>query len=218
MQDAGDSMLPTGGVSAAEQPAAGAPGGRVLGEFSGSGALRPWAAALGGVDPRGPLHRPEAAPVLELPDSAAGGLCAAARLAWPQEACGLLLGSALGSAGPPAGAAEDGAPATRVVLALPTRNATLEVARDRYEVHPEDFLAADDRARELGLEIVGVWHSHPDSGPIPSQMDFERSWPGWSYLICGWDAGGPDVTPQLRSWRRLAEGAPFVEERLVTRR
>ena len=104
-----------------------------------------------------------------------------------------------------------------MVLALPTRNATREVARDRYEVHPEDFLAADDRARELGLEVVGVWHSHPESGPIPSKTDFERSWPGWSYLICGWPAGDLDSTPVLRSWRRLRDNAPFVEERLSAR-
>lgn len=168
--------------------------------------LRPWAAELGGGHPGGGVHPPYAAPLLELPASAVEGIREAARRTWPQEACGLLLGS-------PSAAGD----ATRVVLALPTRNATREVARDRYEVHPEDFLAADDRAREMGLEVVGVWHSHPESGPIPSKTDFERSWPGWSYLICGWTAGDPDATPQLRSWRRATDAVPFVEERLATR-
>jgi len=212
MSDAGDSTTlgPDGG--AADLGAAGIGSG--VGDSAAGSApigpppLRPWAAELAGGHPEGGLHGPQGAPLLELPGSAVDGLCEASRQAWPTEACGLLLGKS---------ETTGGATTTRVLLALPTRNATREVARDRYEVHPEDFLAADDRARELGLEVVGVWHSHPESGPIPSKTDFERSWPGWSYLICGWSAGDPHATPQLRSWRRSADTAPFVEERLVTR-
>jgi proteasome lid subunit RPN8/RPN11 len=174
----------------------GAPG------LGGPPPLRPWAAEIAGGHPDGGLHGPHQAPLLELPTSAVESVREAARRAWPQEACGLLLGSPLGD-GPNS---ECGG-----------RNATREVARDRYEVHPEDFLAADDRARELGLEVVGVWHSHPESGPIPSKTDFERSWPGWSYLICGWPDGDPDSAPLLRSWRRTEAAAPFVEERLSAR-
>lgn len=215
MSDAADptTLGPEGGAAESGERVVGSSGGSVE---SGPPPLRPWAAELAGGHPNGGEHRPHRAPLLELPSSAAESVREAARRAWPQEACGLLLGSPLEAAGG-AGRADSACVGSRVVLALPTRNATREVARDRYEVHPEDFLAADDRARELGLEVVGVWHSHPESGPIPSKTDFERSWPGWSYLICGWPTGDPDSTPQLRSWRRLEDAAPFVEERLSAR-
>ncbi|QDU83620.1 Mov34/MPN/PAD-1 family protein [Planctomycetes bacterium Pla163] len=120
----------------------------------------------------------------------------------PNEACGLLLGTDHG----------DG----RVVVERvePTRNATREPAADTFEVHPEDFVRLDGLARELGLDVVGVWHSHPDSAAIPSRTDTERAWPGWSYLIVG-RAAHSDV--HARSWR-LDATARFAEERLLAPR
>lgn len=123
----------------------------------------------------------------------------AARAALPQEACGLLLGRVDGDR-------------TLVQRLEPTRNATTDPAEDTFEVHPEDYLRLDTLARTLGLDVVGVWHSHPDSGARPSRTDLERAWPGWSYLIVG-RAAHDDV--HERSWR-LDAGGHFVEERLVS--
>lgn len=110
-----------------------------------------------------------------------------------EEACGLLLGRARAGEG------------TRVARAVRTRN-TAPDPRSRYEVDPGDHLAAFDAARTQGLEIVGVWHSHPRSAARPSEVDRAAAWPGWSYVIVGTDG--------LRSWR-LVDGV-FQEEPLGT--
>ena len=62
-------------------------------------------------------------------------------------------------------------------------------ARTRYAIAPEDYLAAERRARVEGLEIVGVYHSHPDVAARPSAYDTEHAWPGYRYLIVSVVAG-----------------------------
>ncbi len=116
---------------------------------------------------------------------------------YPQETCGVLIGRS-----------RDGL--TEVVEVFPARNLNQERARDRYLLDPQDYLTADESARERGLSIVGVWHSHPDHPARPSATDRAHAWEGWSYVIVS-------VTPQgvidLRSWR-LVNGA--FEEETVT--
>jgi proteasome lid subunit RPN8/RPN11 len=113
---------------------------------------------------------------------------------YPEETCGLLLGRThLGR--------------TEAARAMQARNLNRERARDRYDLDPLDYLAADAAARAAGLEIVGVWHSHPDHPAEPSETDRAAAWEGWSYLIVEVTNAGPRA---LRSWR-LA-GARFVEE------
>ena len=113
---------------------------------------------------------------------------------YPEETCGLLVGST-------------GVGRTETSRATRARNRNRERARDRYDLDPEDFLAADLAARREGLEIVGVWHSHPDHPAEPSETDRTAAWEGWSYLIVEVTARG---VAALRSWRLLGER--FVEE------
>jgi len=113
---------------------------------------------------------------------------------YPHEVCGLILGQT------------DGARvgAVRVTQA---KNLNRDRPEDRYLLDPEDFLAADRSARQEGLEIVGIWHTHPDKPAEPSQTDFAAAWEGYSYVILTTTASGAS---DLRSWR-LSSGR-FVEE------
>jgi len=113
---------------------------------------------------------------------------------YPLETCGLLLGSRL-----------DGD--ARVCDVASARNLNQARARDRYQLDPGDFLAADQAARSAGLEVVGVWHSHPDHPAEPSETDRVQAWEGWSYLIASVSADGVRA---VRSWRLV--GDRFVEE------
>ena len=85
---------------------------------------------------------------------------------YPNEVCGLLIG-------------KNG----QISDYKKCRNLNEERTHDRYELDPISFNEADDWARKMGLEILGIYHSHPDHPSIPSEFDRSRAWPEWIYLI-----------------------------------
>lgn len=117
---------------------------------------------------------------------------------YPYETCGLLIGSQ-----------ENGV--ARIAGVVQARNLNTERAHDRYELHPEDFLAADKQARADNMEIIGIWHSHPDHPAQPSETDRTQAWDGWSYVIV---AVTKDGIADLRSWR--LKDNQFVEEEIYS--
>ena len=134
--------------------------------------------------------------VLLLPPGVRRWLARWARAAYPDEACGCLLG--LRSAG-----------RVEVRHARLGTNTNTERARDRYELDPRDLLRADDEARALGLDVVGIWHSHPDHPAVPSETDRTGAWEGWSYVIVAVGSGG---VSGIRAWR--LSGDAFLEEEI----
>ncbi|MBJ7595256.1 MAG: M67 family metallopeptidase [Candidatus Dormibacteraeota bacterium] len=90
--------------------------------------------------------------------------------AYPNEGCGVLIGRSDGER-------------VEVVSATSGTNTNTERARDRYVLDPLDMVRADREARTLGLDVVGIWHSHPDHPAIASQFDSDHSWTDYVYLI-----------------------------------
>lgn len=64
-----------------------------------------------------------------------------------------------------------------------TNNLDKERAKDRYELDPISYMEADEWARENDLEILGIYHSHPDHPSKPSETDRQIASPGWGYII-----------------------------------
>jgi proteasome lid subunit RPN8/RPN11 len=91
---------------------------------------------------------------------------------YPHECCGALVG--------------DSGRATAAV-ALP--NTTEEGPRRRFLVRPSDYRMAEQRASELGGELLGFYHSHPDHPARPSQYDLDHAWPTFAYVIVAVAAG-----------------------------
>lgn len=85
---------------------------------------------------------------------------------YPHECCGALVGR--------------GGAVTEIVT-LP--NATEEGPRRRFLVRPSDYHMAERRASELGGELLGFYHSHPDHPARPSQYDLDHAWPTFAYII-----------------------------------
>jgi proteasome lid subunit RPN8/RPN11 len=83
--------------------------------------------------------------------------------------------------------------------------------RHRYDVAPLDIMQADDKAEEMGLVIVGAYHSHPDHPNEPSETDRERAHPFFIYLITSVQKGKATDT---RAWRLLEDRSKFVEEEI----
>src|SRR5256886_2379682 len=124
---------------------------------------------------------------------------------YPYEACGLIGGLA------------DGSRLVAVQL-VPLPNARSDAARNRYLIDPAVFRRAQLKLDRDGLEIIGVYHSHPDHPPIPSQYDRDHAWPRLVYVIAavaGRKAG------DLEAWVLLGHPGAFdaapliIEERTV---
>lgn len=117
--------------------------------------------------------------------------------AYPHECCGALIGVTV-----------DGEH-VEVVDAKALDNVTDEGPRRRFRVSPADYRLSEARARELGAELVGFYHSHPDHPARPSQYDLDHAWPNFSYVIVAVAAGQP---ADLRSWRLRPDRSAFEEE------
>ena len=115
--------------------------------------------------------------------------------AYPGEGAGFLLGT-------------DG----DVNEVLPLDNAREEEARhNRFLLTPEDYLKAEMKAMELGVDLIGVFHSHPDCPNVPSEYDLEWAQPYFSYIISRVDQG---KTVSHRSWRLLEDRSKYDEEEI----
>lgn len=119
---------------------------------------------------------------------------------YPEEGAGLLLGRV----------DQD----TRRVTGLIHRANTFEPEsrRRRYAIGPKEMLEAEDEAERLGVDIVGVFHSHPDHPPHPSEYDRAWAMPWYSYVITSVSQG---TAIESRSWRLSEDRSAFVEEELV---
>lgn len=119
---------------------------------------------------------------------------------YPYECCGLLIGRF----------ENDGSKV--VVETFAISNAREETAkRNRFLITPEELLRGEKHARERSLDVVGFYHSHPDSAAIPSQYDLEHAWPTYSYIIVSTNAV---ATGDLRSWEQRPDRSSFDEERI----
>ena len=112
----------------------------------------------------------------------------------PNEACGVLIGTRSDSE-------------TRVVEATSARNLETQRPHERFTLDPVHLLTAETDARGRGLEVVGIWHSHPERPALPSEADRVAAWENWSYVIVSVVDGR---APELRSWR--LDATAFAEE------
>ena len=89
---------------------------------------------------------------------------------YPNECCGAMLGHT----------AEE----RKVVTdAVPLENAFEGTQAARYELRPADLLAAEEAARARGLDLIGIFHSHPDCAAYFSETDLKHSCPWYSFVV-----------------------------------
>lgn len=79
----------------------------------------------------------------------------------------------------------------------------------RYVLTPEDFSKAEIEAMKRGVDLVGVFHSHPDHVAEPSIYDRDWAIPNFSYFISSIEKGKAKVT---YSWRLQPDRSAFDSE------
>lgn len=114
--------------------------------------------------------------------------------AYPEEGAGLILGSVEGER-------------RRASQLLPLPNRSPEESRGRrYTLDPHDLLRAEAEAERLGLEILGVYHSHPDHPAQPSETDLEMALPWYCYVITSVEHGRANGSA---AWRLADDHSRF---------
>lgn len=95
---------------------------------------------------------------------------------------------------------------------FPLENAReVEARHNRVLILPKDVLRAERYAREKKLDIVGYYHSHPESPAVPSKYDLDHALPVWSYVIASVIKG---KAADFRSWEMENDRSRFNEEQI----
>ncbi len=123
-----------------------------------------------------------------------------AEACYPNEACALIVGR---------NNTDTKTVAEVVIVENAWQNDMGHSQRDRYLIAPHDIARVDRAANQHGLDLIGVFHSHPDHPSQPSATDLAQAWPEMSYLIAAVYDGR--VTT-LQSW--VLQDEVFVEEAL----
>ena len=111
---------------------------------------------------------------------------------YPNEACGVMLGT--------------GGIITEVVSA---DNQRTDSAANRYLIDPLMYLKIEREADRRHLDVIGIYHSHPDVAARPSQFDLDHAWPNFSYLIVSVVKGN---AVESKSWQLRNDRSAFDEE------
>jgi proteasome lid subunit RPN8/RPN11 len=113
---------------------------------------------------------------------------------YPHECCGALVGAG-----------------NRVTATVALPNTTEEGPRRRFMVRPSDYRVAEQKAGELGGELLGFYHSHPDHPARPSQYDLDHAWPTFAYIIVAVASG---KSQDMTVWYLKEDRSAFDEGEL----
>ena len=122
--------------------------------------------------------------------------------AYPEEGAGLILGHVDGER-------------RHALQLLPLPNRSAEASRrQHYSLDPSDLLRAEAEAERLGLEILGVYHSHPDHPARPSETDLELALPWYCYVITSVERGRAGESAAWRLADDHSRFEPYAIDRL----
>ena len=98
-----------------------------------------------------------------------------------------------------------------VRLVLPALNSIHESQTNRYSIDPVEIVRADEAAQRESLDLLGIYHSHPDATTQPSQIDRQFAWPAYTYLIVSVENR---VVKEVGAWQLSKDECAFRSEDL----
>jgi proteasome lid subunit RPN8/RPN11 len=127
--------------------------------------------------------------ILWLIDAHLDQMIAHARQDAPDEVCGLIAGHLRGEI-------------AQAVHVIPMPNAAAD-RRHHYAIHPTDLSRELTAFTHAGLELIGIYHSHPRSAAIPSAEDVASAhYPNTAYVIVSLRG----ETAEIAAWRIESQG------------
>ena len=129
---------------------------------------------------------------------------------FPNECCGIVFGT-IDEAG------ADGAASKKTATELRAIENEFEGGEQyhRFLITEEQMLSAELYARKHGLEIVGIYHSHPDCASVPSEYDRSHAVPLYSFLITSIMAGkAADIQNWTLVWNEEKGDNVFAAEKI----
>ena len=136
------------------------------------------------ISPPGDLG-PGDLPPLRMRESHRDAILAHCRNGLPYEACGLLFGKG-----------------ETAEVVRPMRNAARSTTF--YTLDPAEQLQVMEEAQDAGLDMVGIFHSHPVTRPYPSRtdVDFAGFWEECWFLIASFRH---EAEPELCCYRIIGD-------------
>lgn len=118
--------------------------------------------------------------------------------AFPNEGCGFLYGKEEGSV-------------RQITAFRAVSNTQPGDKRKRFLISPKDYVEAERHAATIGLDLIGIYHSHPNHPAIASETDRQSAQPFFSYVIVSIRNG---KFADIRSWQ-LDDERRFYEEEIA---
>ncbi len=116
---------------------------------------------------------------------------------FPNEGCGFLYGKENGS--------------RYIQKAIPVENAKAGDQSRRFEISALDYIKAEQYAIENDIQLLGIYHSHPNHPAIASSHDLAVAMPYFSYVIVSVRDGLAD---DVKSWKLKEDKRVFQEEKV----
>ena len=159
--------------------------------------------------------------VLRLSSSQFQTISAHAQQTYPEECCGLLIGHLHQEGGSTKTVVEvwevenawtaDVEAEIQLIYAQ-SRASQLDRSKlERYWIDPQDMLNAQRSARDRHLNVIGIYHSHPNHPAIPSECDRLLAWAEYSYIIVSVQEG---ISQDVRCWH-LDSNHQFQSEEII---
>jgi len=122
-----------------------------------------------------------------------------AKETYPEECSGVIVGMNTGE--------------IKVVVDVWRADNTHEDERSRrFLIDPLVYMKLEQQANERGMDVLGIYHSHPDHPSEPSEYDREHAWPNFSYIIASVSS---EQVEDMRSWVLKDDRSGYDEEPIV---
>ena len=118
---------------------------------------------------------------------------------FPDECCGFMYGHETDEA-------------RTIMIAVPVINTKEGDKKRRFEISGIDYMRAEQYALKNNIDLLGVYHSHPQHPAIASEHDLKQAVPFFSYVILSVMEG---TTADIKSWKLNEENTQFIEEEIA---